>query len=79
MAFRFAFSKEALEGQEEIGEAINPNNIDESTLKQAGFNLSSNEMDDEYLFSRMGGFNVVFRSSIIRVRFRASAHICFFF
>lgn len=69
MAFRFAFSKEALEGQEEIGEAINPNNIDESTLKQAGFNLSSNEMDDEYLFSRMGGFNVVFRSSIIRITF----------
>jgi len=54
-------------GRDEVGGAINPNNIDEGTLKEAGFNLSSNEMDDEYLFSRMGGWNVVFRSSIIRI------------
>jgi len=56
--------------------AANPNNIDESSLKRAGFNLSSNEVDDDYLFSRMGGWNVVFRSSIIRVRFSPHFAYC---
>ena len=64
------FSLKIAPGDGTFGSA-NPNNIDESSLKRVGFNLSSNEVAEDYLFSRMGGWNVVFRSSIIRVR-------CFF-
>lgn len=41
--------------------------VDETTLKRYGFTMSHNEFPNEYLFTRMGGWSVVFRSSIIRV------------
>ena len=42
--------------------------ITEDSLKTVGFEFSSNNLPDDYLFSRMGGWNVTFRASICRVR-----------
>ena len=42
--------------------------VDETTLKRYGFTMSHNEFPNEFLFTRMGGWSVVFRSSIIRVK-----------
>lgn len=54
---------------EATGGAANPNNLGERDLKRAGLNFSSAEFPDDYMFSRMGGWNVTFRSSIIRITF----------
>lgn len=41
----------------------------ERDLKKRGFLLANNELPDEYKFSRMGGWSVSVRSSIIRITF----------
>ena len=51
------------------GAVPNPNDITEDSLKSVGFNLASNQIDEQYQFSRMGGWNVTFRASIIRISF----------
>ena len=43
-------------------------NLTQKDLEDRGVVLSSQQMKEEYLFSPMGGWNVVFRSSVIRVR-----------
>lgn len=50
-------------------EGLNPNDLREESLRKVGFEFSSNQMDDAYLFSRMGGWNVTFRASVIRICF----------
>ena len=48
---------------------LNPNEIREENLRAIGFEFASSQLPDEFLFSRMGGWNVTFRASVIRVTF----------
>ena len=52
-----------------ISGAANPNNVTEESLKAVGFEFASNALPDEYMFSRMGGWNVTVRASVIRIVF----------
>lgn len=40
----------------------------EEALERRGLTLASRQFLDDYLFTRMGGWNVALRSSVIRVR-----------
>lgn len=43
--------------------------LKEEDLRRVGIELSSLQLPNEYLFSRMGGWNVMFRASFIRIVF----------
>lgn len=43
--------------------------VQEDDFAKAGLTFSSNERPDKYMFSRMGGWNVSFRASVIRITF----------
>ena len=71
-ALSFKFARVSLGGPE--AQAVAPtggalNVIEEDDLAKAGLTLASREYPDEYAFSRMGGWNVAFRASVIRVTF----------
>tara|TARA_S200000501_G_scaffold300170_1_gene287167 strand:- start:1167 stop:1409 length:243 start_codon:yes stop_codon:yes gene_type:complete len=46
----------------------NLNTLTQKDLEERGMVLSSEQMKNEFLFTPMGGWNVTFRSSVIRVR-----------
>ena len=43
--------------------------VQEDDFAKAGLTFSSNQRPDKYMFSRMGGWNVSFRASVIRITF----------
>lgn len=43
--------------------------LEEEDLRAVGVEFSSLQLPNEYLFSRMGGWNVMFRGSVVRVTF----------
>jgi hypothetical protein len=72
MPLRFTFpelgKQEATEGAVSGGLLPNPNDIREESLRAVGFEFASNALPPQYMFSPMGGWNPLFRASIIRVR-----------
>ena len=60
--------QEATEGAVLGGVLPNPNDIREESLRAVGFEFASNQISPDYMFSPMGGWNPLFRASIIRVR-----------
>jgi hypothetical protein len=49
--------------------ATNPDNFNEESLRRVGIEFASNNLPNDHMFSRMGGWNVTFRASITRITF----------
>ena len=52
----------------QLGKATG-NEFNEESLRLVGIELASNNLPDDHMFSRMGGWNVTFRASVVRITF----------
>ena len=43
--------------------------VNEESLQLVGVELASNNLPDDHMFSRMDGWNVTFRASVVRIAF----------
>jgi hypothetical protein len=63
------FSLPALAKSKSTDGAADPGRYTEEDLRDLGIEMSSNQFSNEYMFSRMGGWNVTVRASVIRIVF----------
>lgn len=71
MPLRFSFPQlaKSTDGAAAGKLLTNPDNLNEESLRLVGVEFASNNLPNDHMFSRMGGWNPTFRASITRITF----------